>query len=1232
MDHQPGAEVWINLNGDFRPAIVVEQEPLQVQLEEDSGKPFFITPRECFPRAAHSSPVSDCCSLTYLDEANILWNLKERYARDDIYTSVSAVLFSVNPYKPVPHYYTAELQRKYWSDPHQKPHPYGLASLAYYRMMRDREPHAILISGESGSGKTEASKFVMEFLGERSKEGEKMKEKVVHGINPLLEAFGNATTVRNDNSSRFGKLHTLLFHAKGTLLGSRIQVFLLENNRVVHYGKNERTYHVFYEMFFHPEAEKWFLEKKKKYKLLGRLERKPRDDKANFGTLMRAFEALQIDSLEIFQILAALLHLGEIQFEENNENNENEAFIVDAVPLQHAASLLGCDEERFRKVLLTKTIMVPQRGSAYVTKFTKNQAEHALASLMKSIYKRLFDVLVSRINLTSPESDLTIGILDIYGFEQLEQNSLEQFCINLANEALQEHFITNCIEAEQNAYLNEGLPWKSLTFPQNKPVVDMIKRVFVTLDQHGRLQAKNQPTTDERLTQDIVNIGKGSTILTEPKRRAKVEVSMGFIVTHYAGQVKYDTASWLDKNNARMSVDLEGLLASCSHRMVKTFAEVDASNAFSSVCTKYLEDLKKLLRTITQGKLHYIRCFKPNDSQRPNAFDTRRVLDQMIQSGTTHLVNVMHHGWPCRVHFDTLHRFRDLLPADFASMDNRCFIEALLLAFGVSRTDFCFGTSKLFMKSGKMDVLEQLKKSGGKADEAVLRTVLRYIRRKKLARCMQALGFVLWIKKELLARRQRRIDASCKALRYAVRTMCRLRHALLRARSRIKQRNADSGRRKLRMAWKLWMIKKLWLAKAREAISRKQKKRLLCAWVCGGMFWIHLRRRRTNDASVVQKVQMRAIEQQQKLDFARAENRELPFERESVNSMLSRELPLDRDRDFNSLRTKHLVAMFKNYALCVIYLKRWARRRKNARCKLRKDASDIMHKPSRLKQPLKTSYLTPKSHTETVTKTNTSRVVAQKVAPEKKIKGEPGRLQERQREILRSNEGLRSNERTREISRSNERTNEGLRSNERLRSDERAWARLRTNERVRSNERTKEMLRSNERSNEGLRSNERTKEILRANERTNEGLRSNTRLRSNNNKPNTVSRMRNTDRSNSRTPRINAERTGRSNTERRTRDNDYSSPPRKRLRTSLDSLHRTSLAIRDSITWAAQKLFGITIPEKPREASPRSDFSSILNAYVTRRMNMMAGVGNHEIPFASNVRKPGWAAARRSRA
>merc|ERR1719193_945421 len=798
-------------------------------------------------RMPNAVPMPDCCSLTHLDEANILWNLRARYANDDIYTMVSTVLLSVNPYKPLPHLYSHEIMKQYWKVNNLNggpPHPYAMAGLAYQRMLRDGQPQAILISGESGAGKTETAKTIIKFLGVRSRTNDSLTEslqaRIVEGINPVLEAFGNATTVRNDNSSRFGKFNSLTFNPVGSLIGSEVHTFLLESNRVVQCGPGERTYHVFYELFHHPDVERTLhLDKKHKYRILGTCTRKPRDDKMMHDNLMEAMEkvGLRDESKEIFQILAALIHLGEIEFEETNDNAD---IPEGCTAPQIAAELLGVSVEELTEVLLVKKMVVRRNGnrpSNYRVPLTREQGRNALNGLMKTIYKRLFDYLVAGMNKGSVSSkSRSVGILDIYGFEQFDVNSLEQLCINLANESLQEFFLLNCIDAEQKAYISEGLSWKAIELPDVKPTVHMIHRIFSIMDEHGVLLAKNQKTTDDRLTEEIIknhSTRGADAVLSEPRRanRNDAVVTNGFILKHYAGKVIYDTSLWLEKNNARMSADQESFLTISTHPIVKTFAlepqEIN-SGKFSSVCTKYAEDLEKLLDRIGGSNVQYIRCFKPNELQRPGMFLTKNVFNQMVQSGTVHLVNVMHHGWPCRCTYESLHRFRPLLPTEyFAHMDNRTFIEALMMAFGVTKSDFCLGASKLFMKSGKMAVLEKLKVSGEQADEYVVTTVMRYIRQKKIKRCMTLVGFLIWFRK---AAKQQRILNLIRALRTAARNRVRIQAWLSYARETIRQRNVANGIYKLRLASSLAIFGKRWIRETRLRWRKEEAARLLHVW------------------------------------------------------------------------------------------------------------------------------------------------------------------------------------------------------------------------------------------------------------------------------------------------------------------------------------------------------------------------------------------------------------------
>lgn len=790
----------------------------------------------------------DNTSLVHLNDATILENLKARHEADDIYTYTASVLLAVNPYKDVNGLY-GESQCKRYRGKHigaLPPHPYAIADTAYRALVRDRKNQGFIISGESGAGKTETAKIVMEYLGYVSGSTNQKTEQIqrrVQQAQPILESFGNAVTMRNNNSSRFGKYNRVFFDETGTLVDASVTTYLLESSRVVVHAKRERTYHCFYEMLRGLPDEKLSklqLQRDKLYLLLGSEPTDSQDDPVQemqwhaqfkerdaklFQHLCSALSTVgfsdeEIDS--IFQVLAGLVHLGDLSNAEKDEGDEAATVQLDDQILDKASQLLGMDAAELGAALRRRKVRIQHAGreSLHEVPRTTSQFRHALHSLIKALYKRLFERLVQRINSSfgewrqAPEEDdqwHQIGILDIYGFERLQRNSFEQLCINLANERLQQYFVENVLVAEQELYKREALPWVGLPLPDSTPVVTAIVQTFKTLDEYSQQLAKGfEKTSDESFCQKTVEDSQKDTQRKEVLRPLKMSnkrgskagmglaMNEGFVVKHYGGLVEYNTKGWLDKNNDRLLVECEELICDSNLPFVASLGESDGGKVpFRSISKKYCADLENLLETLNTCHLHYIRCFKPNECQKPAIFHETLVMDQLVQCGTIELVKIMHDGYPNRCPFNEIvKRFRDLLPESFQRYGMRTFIEALMLAYDVPKEEWALGMSRLFLKAGQLKALEDMRTEGAEADPERLRQIVHDIIRKKWLRANHAIQLVNYLPRFLSALRTAR----------AARTLCtralligRLQPMLTAAREKLRLR-AQAARRRLRGA------------------------------------------------------------------------------------------------------------------------------------------------------------------------------------------------------------------------------------------------------------------------------------------------------------------------------------------------------------------------------------------------------------------------------------------------
>lgn len=825
---------------------------------------------------------ADNTALMELSADSIVENLRQRYFKDEIYTYTASVLLAVNPNRTVEGLYGEDVCSRYRGK-HLgalPPHPYAIADNMYRALTHPRDGQAVnqavLISGESGAGKTETAKIVMQYLAQESGASSDValcvQERVMRA-QPILESFGNAVTLRNHNSSRFGKFNRMYFDREGRLAGASITTYLLESSRVVVHGERERTYHIFYEMLAGLDAsslDSWGLAANGRYSLMhgsdcqNDLETPQRvsRDVERFGQLREALAAVGLESEEItscLQILAGLIHLGDTMAPASCDTTapascEAEADAEGSIPpdvrlesAAHAGRLLGMDQEELVQALRFKTISIPGRNSLLKVPRTASQFRQVLHGFIKALYKRLFEHIVHKINASfrtaaggSSESEQAcqreIAILDIYGFERLEQNSFEQLCINLANERLQQLFVENMLVAEQGLYAREGLSWTGLSTPDPAPVVNCISQVFRSLDDFsGRVAMGFDSASDEKFCERVIDDAWKDSSQAHVLGRVRVEkrhrlsdaptINGGFAIQHYAGSVDYTTKGWLDKNNDRLLPDCEELIRESSQPLVRCLGDEDRSTTtFRSVSKRYTVDLQKLLLDLgsDQLKLHYIRCFKPNSDQVEKAFKSSLVLDQVIQCGTVELVRIMHDGFPNRLPLeDLMLRFKAMLPPDFARHGSRTFIEALMRAYGVPRAQWALGFTRLFLKAGQLQILEALHTEGVQPEAAHLADIIRDVIRRKWRRAVQAICVGLWLPKFVAKVKDERRLRSAVVRRRWRSTFIAVRWCLAEA-ARIHRNRRCRLENALYRPVFIFLSYRRWVARARATLEEKR--------------------------------------------------------------------------------------------------------------------------------------------------------------------------------------------------------------------------------------------------------------------------------------------------------------------------------------------------------------------------------------------------------------------------
>lgn len=680
-------------------------------------------------------PPNDLITLTHLHEPTVVESLQFRYALDQIYTSTGPVLLAVNPFQNVRGLYGESVMRQYWERAEQStnvdlaPHVYAIADESFRGMMRgleDGKPahQSILVSGESGAGKTVTTKFVMKYLAALSHRSTARKlaedrayekaqpswsktnsrvpteyssssiEAQVLQSNPILESFGNARTVRNDNSSRFGKFIELQFTATGKLVGAQIETYLLEKVRLVTQSPGERNYHIFYELLsgaLDPrELSQYFLAPTAAPADFGMAALDRRDgvsDKDTYRQLRTAMQTLKLDNdevTEIFMVTAAILHAANLKFVDLPE--EECAFDKNNLHLPAVSHLLGVADDALNNALCYLNLTAGNQ--TFRRAMSRQMAERGLDALRKATYGAIFTYLVRRINdsisCDNNKADASIGVLDIFGFESFTKNSFEQLCINYCNEALQQQFNAFVLRNEQAEYEKEGIQWSFIEFPENQDVLDLIEKRGTGLLSILDDQCKCPGPSDKAFALDVYSKCGG---VDRFQASRKQTATLRFSVEHYAGPVEYDTDGFVEKNRDELSKEVTELLrgsesgfvqeladiVDTSHDMPKDtsgsavqppaarFRRADSSVGRATVGGQFRRQLKNLRAKIDATSPHYVRCLKPNDNLAPDQFDTAIVAEQLRCGGILEAVRVARAGFTQHYpHNDFIRRYRSL--------------------------------------------------------------------------------------------------------------------------------------------------------------------------------------------------------------------------------------------------------------------------------------------------------------------------------------------------------------------------------------------------------------------------------------------------------------------------------------------------------------------------------------------------------------------------------------------
>ncbi|XP_045106888.1 unconventional myosin-VI-like isoform X4 [Portunus trituberculatus] len=820
-DMEGTQKVWVpdQIHGFVLASIVdLTSEGVQVQPVARGSKPITADYDRIYPAEEdETKDVDDNCALMYLNEATLLNNVRLRYSNDKIYTYVANILIAVNPYIDIRNLYSLDTIKKYQGKSlgQMPPHVFAIADKAFRDMKVLKQSQSIIVSGESGAGKTESTKYILRYLCESW--GNKLGhlEAKILDANPVLESFGNAKTTRNNNSSRFGKFIEIHFNEKFSVVGGFISHYLLEKSRIVLQGPQERNYHIFYQLcagapealrnklklgtpdqynylrkgctqyFCSRDTEKTLPASRKSpvHQKKGPLKDPILDDVRDFASVDKAlgnFGLSESERLFVYTTVAAVLHLGNVGFEENPEDTKGGCMVSPGCEghLKTAASLMGVDAEELNQALLSRVMQTSKgglKGTVIMVPLKIYEASGARDALAKAMYSKLFDYIVHRINQSIPFSSSAyyIGILDIAGFEYFPVNSFEQFCINYCNEKLQMFFNERILKDEQALYEKEGLGLRKISYVDNQDCIDLIEAkgcgIISLLDEESKL-----PKSSHTHFTSAVHSNHSAHFRLALPRKSKlrdhreIRDDEGFLIRHFAGAVCYQTAQFLEKNNDALHASLEALVMEAQNPFIQAlFAGTGEDGpqhttrgklSFISIASKFKTQLQELMDKLSSTGTNFIRCIKPNVKMVDHEFEGGAILSQLQCSGMTSVLELMQQGYPSRAPFhDLFSMYKQYLPPELARLDPRLFCKSLFRALGLDDKDFKFGLTKVFFRPGKFAEFDQMMKSDPENLRRLVSKLKKWLLQSRWKKAQWCALSVIKLKNKILYRREQLI-------------------------------------------------------------------------------------------------------------------------------------------------------------------------------------------------------------------------------------------------------------------------------------------------------------------------------------------------------------------------------------------------------------------------------------------------------------------------------------------
>ncbi|XP_067886637.1 unconventional myosin-Vb [Heterodontus francisci] len=717
---------------------------------------------------------NDLTALSYLHEPAVLHNLKVRFLESNaIYTYCGIVLVAINPYEQLP-IYGEDVIHAYSGQNmgDMDPHIFAVAEEAYKQMARDEKNQSIIVSGESGAGKTVSAKYAMRYFATvgGSASETNVEEKVL-ASSPIMEAIGNAKTTRNDNSSRFGKYIQIGFDRQYYIIGANMRTYLLEKSRVVFQAEDERNYHIFYQLCAsanRPDFKELNLSSAEDYFYTtqgGDTRIDGVNDAGDFERTRNAFTLLGVKDthqMNLYRVIASLLHLGNVEIMSERDGDTCGVAKKDE-HLNYFCDLLGVEHDQMEHWLCHRKLVTT--SETYVKTMSKQHAINARNALAKHIYAQLFNWIVDHINKalhTTSKQHSFIGVLDIYGFETFEINSFEQFCINYANEKLQQQFNLHVFKLEQEEYMKEQIPWTLIDFSDNQPCIDLIEAKLGILDLLDE-ECKMPKGADQSWAQKLYDRHSNSLHFQKPRMS-----NMAFVVIHFADKVEYQCDGFLEKNRDTVHEEQINILKASKYQLVADLFQDEKDPATSNVKVKttkinvrplkpamkapnrehkktvghqFRNSLHLLMETLNATTPHYVRCIKPNDEKSAFSFDPKRAVQQLRACGVLETIRISAAGYPSRwTYHEFFNRYRVLMTKKNIMLNDKRETCKRLLENVIKDPDkFQFGRSKIFFRAGQVAYLEKLRADKFRAACIMIqKTVRGWLQRTKYKRMRKA--------------------------------------------------------------------------------------------------------------------------------------------------------------------------------------------------------------------------------------------------------------------------------------------------------------------------------------------------------------------------------------------------------------------------------------------------------------------------------------------------------------